>query len=440
MTKDDSLGPDGLNVAFYLAAWPWIKEDVTALIQQFYNSGQLLHELKATCIVLIPKNANPAYPQDFRHISLFNVIYKIIAKSLAQRIKEHLLNYIHASQNAFIKGRRITTNIIFAQEIVHSFRLSSWNQQGFMIKIDLAKAFDRIEWSFILNVLRRHGFHGHFIGLIHACIAAPTFSVLINRQAQGSFTSQRGIRQGCPPLSYLFVLVMNELSIQLQLALHDNSLTGVSLGPNCPPIHSFMYADDLIICGKADMQEINTTKNIINSFCQASGQIPNWAKSSILFSRNMDDSLKAQIKTIFPIQPIDTSTIHLGHPLILAQSARTQAYTFIIQKFRAKLTTIKANRLNRAGRLAYINSVFASIPIYYMANILFSRKFLRKLNAIVCRFWWAGVQEDNTTTPFHFRAWEDTTQPKDKGGLGIRNLATINKSLLLNSAWRIVTK
>jgi hypothetical protein len=103
-----------------------------------------------------------------------------------------------------------------------------------MLKIDLAKAFDRLEWNFILLALARKGMHGHFINLIHACISTPTFSVIINGQAYANFTSTRGVRQGCPISPYLFVLAINELSIQLQQALSQTTLNGITLGPNCP--------------------------------------------------------------------------------------------------------------------------------------------------------------------------------------------------------------
>jgi hypothetical protein len=206
---------------------------------------------------------------------------------------------VHPSQQAFIEGRRISNNIIIAQEIAHSFSLSSWNSQDFMIKIDLAKAFDRLEWHFIASALERKGLHGHFINLIHACISSPIFSVIINGQSFAHFKSSRGIRQGCPVSPSLFVLAVNELSLALQDALQASRLSGISLGPECPPIHSLMFADDLLVCGKANVQEASTISNILQQFCQHSGQLPNWNKSAILFSKNVTLQAKQDIKQIF---------------------------------------------------------------------------------------------------------------------------------------------
>jgi hypothetical protein len=64
--------------------------------------------------------------------------------------------------------------------IAHSFSLTSWKSMDFMLKIDLAKAFDRIEWRFIVSALAQKGLHSHFINLVYACISSPTFSVIIN--------------------------------------------------------------------------------------------------------------------------------------------------------------------------------------------------------------------------------------------------------------------
>lgn len=210
----------------------------------------------------------PFVPADYRPISLCNVVYKLIAKCLANRLKPHLPDYIHPSQQAFIAGLRISNNIIIAQEITHSFALSSWDDQAFMLKIDLAKAFDRLEWNFIVAALSRKGLHGHFINLVHACISSPIFLVVVNGQPFARFRSDRGIRQGCPLSPYLFVLAINELSLALQDAMSNRSLQGIVLGQNCPPpIHSLLFVDDLLICGRANIQEATTMKEILQSFC-----------------------------------------------------------------------------------------------------------------------------------------------------------------------------
>jgi hypothetical protein len=211
MKRRASPGPDGFNVEFYLATWSWIGDDVTMLVRNFYETCILPPHINDTNIALIPKKLVPAIPIDYRPISLCNVIYKIISKTLANRLKPHLPNYIHPSQQAFIEGRRIKNNIIVAQEITQSFALKSWNQPAFMLKIDLAKAFDRLEWNFITGALARKVLHGHFINLIHACISSPSFFVIVNGQSFARFSSNKGIRQGYPLSPYLFVLAINEL-------------------------------------------------------------------------------------------------------------------------------------------------------------------------------------------------------------------------------------
>ena len=96
------------------SASDWIGDDVTNVVTSFYDTGILPPHLNDTQIALIPKKIACHLPSDFRPISLCNVIYKIIAKSLANRLKMHLPDYIHPSQQAFIEGRRIANNIIVA--------------------------------------------------------------------------------------------------------------------------------------------------------------------------------------------------------------------------------------------------------------------------------------------------------------------------------------
>jgi hypothetical protein len=124
--------------------------------------------------------------------------------------------------------------------------------------------------------------------------------------------------------------------------------------------------------------------------------------------------------------------MHLGRPIIFNHNNRNKAYEFIINKFKAKLTTVKANKFNYAGRLTYIQLVMSSVSVYYMSTVLF---FLEKITVIIRRFWLYGVQEDNPTSPIAFRSGDDICQSKENGGLGIRDLYTVNRSLIIHAAY-----
>lgn len=198
-----------------------------------------------------------------------------------------------------------------------------------------------------------------------------------------------------------------------------------------------MFADDLLICGQATIQEATCMHQILHNFCSLSGQMPNWAKSAIVFSRNVGNNIKEEIKQVFPVQDISENSIYLGHPLILPDKDRSSAYNFVADKFLAKLPGYKANKLSHSARLTLINSVFASIPIYYMSNILFSRKIIAKLTFIIRNFWWTAIKEEPSKKALCLRAWKDICIPKAEGGLGIRNLQALNRGLILSAAWRI---
>ena len=393
MRSSAAPGPDGLNAAFYKSAWHWAKDDIYKVVKDFYTHARLPTDLNQTFIALIPKKNNPIIPQDYRPIGLCNVIYKIIAKSLANRISPIMLAKLNLL--SLLIGIFLLISLSLKRSyILLTLKTGILSTNAFMLKVDLAKAFDRLESSFISEALHRLGLNTNFINLIHACISTPTLAVLDNDEPSDYFNPQRGLRQGCPLSPYLFVIAINELSIRLQEALHNNNLSGISLGMGAPPIHSLLFADDLILCGKATLEEAQAIKTILYEFCQQSGQTPNLQKSSIYFSRNVPNHTKNQIKGIFPVSNLWPNTMHLGHPMIVSHRDKNKAYNFIYNKFLTKFGTLKANKLNHAGRLQYIKSVLASIPIYYMSTVLFSKTFIANINTILRRFWWAGVQEE----------------------------------------------
>lgn len=154
MDPSKAPGSDGMTAGFFQRYWDTVGEDVTGAVQQFFTTGYLLKSLNHSQIVLIPKVKTPTQVSQYRPISLCNVVYKIIAKVLANRLRIFLPSIISCTQSAFVKNRQIVDNILIAQEVIHHMKNKRTGKEGFMsLKLDIAKAYDRVEWSYLNKLM-----------------------------------------------------------------------------------------------------------------------------------------------------------------------------------------------------------------------------------------------------------------------------------------------
>jgi hypothetical protein len=214
-----SPGPDRFSARFFQSSWATIRSEVCKTVLNFLNYGFFDNSLNETHIVLILKMNSSVSVTDFWPISLCNVLYKIIAKVLANRMKTILPNIVSQNQSAFIPGRHITDNIIVAFKAFHSMFNRLKGKQGFMaLKLDISKAYDLVEWNFLEAIMRKIGFTYQWVQLIMKCVRTVTYRVLINGQPHGRILPTRGIRQGDPLSPYLFLICAEGLSHLLRKA------------------------------------------------------------------------------------------------------------------------------------------------------------------------------------------------------------------------------
>ncbi|KAL0291138.1 UNVERIFIED_CONTAM: Retrovirus-related Pol polyprotein from type-2 retrotransposable element R2DM [Sesamum radiatum] len=397
-------GPDGYSAAFYKAAWPVIGWEVSQAIHEFFRTGRLLKQVNATIISLIPKVSNPSVVAEFRPISCCNVLYKTITKILVQRMRSTLDSLISPSQNAFVPGRSIGDNILLAQEL-----FSGYNQKHLpprcALKVDLRKAYDTVEWDFLRAVLTLFGFPERFIMWIVECVTTPSFSVCLNGAPHGFFKGARGLRQGDPMSPFLFVLVMETLTLLIQQLIEQNG--AFSYHWKCEAIRLFQlgFADDLILFSRADANSIQLFKDGLTVFSELSGLQANLAKSHLILSRSAAppetlsllfwDSRKGHL----PLR-------YLGLPLLASRLTIADCQP-ILQKIDARITGWGGMMLSFAGRVQLIKSVLSAL-------------------------------QGSSERGYAKVSWQKVCRPVSEGGLGIRDIQALNQGLMSRHLWRII--
>eukprot|EP00253_Pinus_taeda_P031662 PITA_31662 len=192
MHNGKALGPDGFNVNFFKACWNIVKQDILNVVEDSKRNRTILKALNTSFISLIPKQDNALTPDKFRPIALCNVVYKKISKVVANRLKPLLPTLVSEEQSSYVEGRQILNNIIQAQEVVHS--MTSNRKARMIMQLDLAKAYDKLNWTYIERVLIAFGFDHNWVKWVMALVTSPSFSILVNGSPSETFIPSRGLR------------------------------------------------------------------------------------------------------------------------------------------------------------------------------------------------------------------------------------------------------
>ena len=316
-------GPDGMPSVFYKRFWNLVGEKVKREVLDFLNGGNMPQGWNDTVIVLIPKTKQPERLKDLRPISLCNVLYKLISKVLSNRLKSILPDIISPSQSAFVPGRMITDNVLLAYEITHHLKSRRRGSEGLAaIKLDMSKAYDRVEWPFLEKMMRKLGFQERWINLIMQCVTTVCYRIKVNGEYTDSFFPQRGLRQGDPLSPYLFILCAEGFSALLQHAESVGNIEGIKVCPGAPVVNHLFFADDSLILMKAREADALFLKQMLRTYELASGQVINKDKSSVLFSPNTSNYTRQQMRAILSINQEAKSEKYLELPVTVGRSRK----------------------------------------------------------------------------------------------------------------------
>ncbi|XP_039068433.1 uncharacterized protein LOC120214662 [Hibiscus syriacus] len=397
--NDKSPGPDGFSPFFFKKTWTIIESDIIVAISQFFKDLYLLPAFNATVIALIPKIPKPSKIKDFRPISCCSIFYKAISKILVKRLTCIMPELVTLNQTTFVKGRNITENTLLAQELVRGYNRNNISPRC-SLKIDLHKAFDSLNWSFISTILQAIGLPTTFISWIETCYTTSSYSISINGSLSGFFKGARGLRQGDPLSPILFVLSMNVLSILLNLAAAKDIF---GYHPKCKRINltHLSFADDLLIFCKGSADSVIGVTSVLDIFYEMSGLQINAYKSEF-HAAGMSSGTIETIKQAtgfklgyFPVR-------YLGIPL-LTRKIYEKDCVILIDNIKSRLHHWSSKLLSYAGRLELIRTLCS-------------------------HYFWKGSDKSATGARV---SWSKICSLKSEGGLGIKDIKTWNKACML---------
>ena len=271
LKKDKSPGSDGLTAEFYQTFWPQIQEILFQYFLACFDKYELGPSAKLSILSLIYKKSDRSLISNYRPISLTNIDYKILAAVLANRLQSVIQKLVSYNQSAYVKGRYIGTNCRLICDIFEYCNTN--NKPGAILFIDFKKAFDSVEWIFMLNVLKKLNFGNYFIKWVEILYKNPEFVIKNNGWLSKKGQMKRGIRQGCPISSLLFVLVVEMLAEKIR---QNANIKGIQIGTICHKIAQ--HADDTAIT-VSTVQSIDIAIAELSSFGKVAGTMLNIDKT-----------------------------------------------------------------------------------------------------------------------------------------------------------------
>ena len=305
------------------------------------------------------------------------------------------------AQGAFVEGRQILYAMLIANEAIDLVLKN--DESGILCKLDIEKAYDKVNWTFILIVMQKMGFGEKWIRWIKWCISIASFSVLVNGTPVGFFQSSRGLRQGSPLSPYLFVIAMEVFSAFLKRAVEGGFLSSCRVKSRSEEgvlISHLLFDDDTLVFCKPTQDQLTYLNWLLMWFEAVSGLRINLDKNELIpvgRVENMDD-----LAWEFGCRLGSLPTTYLGMPLGAPFKSIT-VWDCVEECFRRRLAMWKRQYLSKGGRATLIRSTLSNLPIYLMSLLCLPSLVRRRLEKIQRDFLWGG---GNLERKPHLVRWE----------------------------------
>ncbi len=420
LKKGKSPGCDGITPEFYIKFWDTIKDLYMNMIKETQEKGELPYTLRKAILALLFKKGDKTLLKNYRPISLTNYDYKILCFCLANRLQKILKNIIHDNQTGYIKGRYIGANARLIQDYFEN--CENFQIPGILLFLDFEKAFDSLEWNFMLATLSKFNFGDKFINWVKILYNKPLISIKNNGWLSCDISLERGVRQGCPLSALLFVIAVEIMAINIR---NDNKITGLTNLDN--EIKQLMYADDTTLL-VSDFKSMKNAIENVNKFSQVAGMKLNVEKTEGVLLGPLKDTTDTYEGIKFTNKAIRCLGIYLGHD---KNECDTKNWEEKLEKIKLIFERWKYRKLTLFGKILIVKSLAAS-KIYHVMSILETPdSFLKEFEKSIFHFLWETTDRIKRKTLIGH---------KYQGGLKMLDIWSQDKALKAGWARRINNK
>ena len=411
LANDKSPGWDGITNEFFKSFVQDLKGPLTTIFQEVWSSGNMPNSWKIGLIKLIPKVASPTSFGQWRPISLMGGLYKIFTKVIANRLQKVLPSIIHPMQYGFIAGRDILHNILNVQMVVDYAKESK--QEIVMIQLDIEKAYDHVNWSFLAQLMSEMGFGTRMSRLSFMLGLGAVSHVMLNGGVTKAISLTRSVRQGCPLSPLLFAIVTHPILVKMHELAICGDIVGLVL-PSGKQLIAQALADDSFLFLKAHPSNIAKAMEVWKVFALASGLHINMHKSLLIRCTEQD-----LVNLGWSGRILDKGKIcrHLGYPIGVDISPN-QSLTWISGTISDKFIYWKSQAWPFATRLKVVQAIMIPMISYFLPLLPWTKKSLDHLARALRYTLW----KKESNIGISWVSWLHICTPKHLGGAGLLNL------------------
>ena len=418
MQNGKSPGSDGLPKEFYVKVFPIIGDVFVQVINNSFTNGLLSNTQRYGLITLICKKPEESEKlTNWRPISLLNVDYKIISKTLTNRLSSVIGKLVEIDQTCSVPGRSILDNIHLIRNAIDY--VEQKDLECILLSLDQSKAFDRVSHKYMFKALKAYGFGDNFINWIKILYNNIESSVIVNGHISNSFNVERSVRQGCSLSPLLYVLCIEPFAIKIR---KDNHIKGLKLPGTDKTATISQYADDTsnIVM---DTQSISKILVLSELYSLASGALLNKNKSCAMWLgkwKNRDDELYG----LTWVKSMKICGVHFG------ENSESKNWNSIIDKMAKTSNLFKSRVVSILGKATICNIMLCS-KLWYTTSVLnIPPLYLEKVIKTVFSFIWSGKTELVKRKTLYLS--------KEKGGIELTHVDTKVKAFQIKHVFKLI--